>query len=151
MRKVPILVSSCLAGIPCRYNGKAKTDQNIVNAVARGEAIAACAEELGDLPTPRPPAEIVGGDGYDVLQGNATVVSINGQDLTEAFVAGAQEVAQLATSNGITEAVLQDRSPSCGCGAIYDGSHSGTIVEGDGILAALLKERGLQVSARRGQ
>ncbi len=93
MKKVPILVSSCLAGIPCRYNGKAKTDQNIVNAVARGEAIAACAEELGDLPTPRPPAEIVGGDGYDVLQGNATVATINGQDLTEAFVAGAQKVA----------------------------------------------------------
>ncbi|WP_345472007.1 DUF523 domain-containing protein [Glutamicibacter ectropisis] len=151
MRKVPILVSSCLAGIPCRYNGKAKTDQNIVNAVARGEAIAACAEELGDLPTPRPPAEIVGGDGYDVLQGNATVVSIDGQDLTEAFVAGAQKVAQLATSNGITEAVLQDRSPSCGCGAIYDGSHSGTLAEGDGVLAAILKQRGLQVSARRGQ
>jgi len=151
MREVPLLVSSCLAGVPCRYNGKAKTDPQIAEAVASGAAIAACAEVLGDLPTPRPPAEILGGDGNDVLEGHAKVLSINGEDLTQAFISGAQMVADLAAENGITEAILQDRSPSCGCGAIYDGSHSGTLVEGDGVLAALLKRRGLSVSTCRGQ
>ena len=148
MRVVPVLVSSCLAGIPCRYNGKAKSDPAIIDAVARGDAVVACAEELGDLPTPRPPAEITGGDGHDVLEGHAAVLTVDGEDVTEAFIAGARKVADLAAEGGIAEAILQDRSPSCGCGAIYDGSHNGTLVAGDGVLAALLKQRGLKVSAR---
>ncbi|MGH3652794.1 DUF523 domain-containing protein [Glutamicibacter sp.] len=146
MTQHPVLVSSCLAGIPCRYNGKAKTDPAIAEAVARGEAIAACAEELGELPTPRPPAEIVGGDGNDVLEGHAAVIDINGEDISGQFVAGAQKVADIVQRRGITEAILQDRSPSCGCGTIYDGSHTGKLVAGDGVLAALLKRRGVNVS-----
>lgn len=146
MTQNPILVSSCLAGVPCRYNGKAKADPKIVDAVARGEAVAACAEELGNLPTPRPAAEIVGGDGADVLEGRAAVIDINGEDVSTQFITGAQQVAELATEQGITHAILQDRSPSCGCGAIYDGSHTGKLIEGDGVLAALLKRRGIKVS-----
>lgn len=144
------LVSSCLAGIPCRYNGKSKADPEIIRAVAEGRAIIACAEELGELPTPRPAAEIVGGDGHDVLAGTAIVRDIDGLDVTSQFVAGAQAVAQLAAAHDITEAVLQSRSPSCGCGKIYDGTHTGTLIEGDGVLVALLKQRGLRVTAQRG-
>lgn len=141
-----ILVSSCLAGIPCRYNGKAKTDPEILEAVERNEAIALCAEELGNLPTPRPPAEIVGGDGQAVLDGLAAVIDINGEDVSNQFIDGAQKVVAVIQREGITEAILQDRSPSCGCGRIYDGTHSGKLVEGDGVLAALLKRRGVTVS-----
>ncbi|MEU5835514.1 DUF523 domain-containing protein [Streptomyces diacarni] len=147
MTQPPLLVSSCLAGIPCRYNGKAKANPAIVEAVARGEAVAACAEELGELPTQRPPAEIVGGDGHDVLEGRACVIDINGEDISGQFIAGAQKVSDLVQHQGITEAILQDRSPSCGCGTIYDGSHTGKLVAGDGVLAALLKRRGVNVSA----
>ncbi|MEG2578792.1 MAG: DUF523 domain-containing protein, partial [Glutamicibacter sp.] len=104
MTQPPLLVSSCLAGIPCRYNGKAKANPAIVEAVARGEAVAACAEELGELPTPRPPAEIVGGDGHDVLEGRACVIDINGEDISGQFIAGAQKVSDLVQHQRITEA-----------------------------------------------
>jgi len=151
IREVPLLVSFCLAGVPCRCNGKAKTNPQIVEAVVSGAASAACPEVLGDLPTPSPPAGILEGSGNDLLEGNAKVVAINGEDLTQAFISRAQKVADLAAESGITEAILQDRSLSFGCGAIYDGSHSGTLMEGDGVLAALLKRRGLFVSTCRGQ
>src|SRR5690606_19493868 len=87
-----ILVSSCLAGIPCRYNGKARTNPEILEAVERSGAIALCAEELGNLPTPRPPAEIVGGDGQALLDGLAAVIDINGEDVSNQFIDGAQKV-----------------------------------------------------------
>lgn len=146
----PILVSSCLAGISCRYDGKAKTDPQILEAVRDGRAIPACAEVLGNLPTPRPPAEIVGGDGNDVLAGTAQVRTIDGEDVTEQFLVGARAVAELVQEQGITHAILQAKSPSCGCDLIYDGSHNGNLVPGDGILAALLKKQGLNVTSRRG-
>ncbi|KOS58126.1 DUF523 domain-containing protein [Rhodococcus rhodochrous] len=146
----PILVSACLAGVPCRYNAEARPDEDVVADVAAGRAIAVCAEVLGGLPTPRPPAEIVGGDGQDVLAGRARVVSDTGADLTDPFVRGAEIVAGIAAEHDVREAVLQARSPSCGCGAIYDGTHSGTVTDGDGVLAALLAARGITVRARRG-
>ncbi|MFV0320593.1 MAG: DUF523 domain-containing protein, partial [Microbacterium sp.] len=122
MERQLVLVSSCLAGVPCRYDGRARPDPGIIDAVAAGRALPACAEQLGGLPTPRPPAEIVGGDGHDVLNGTARILTDAGEDVTESFVAGAQAVARLATEHGVTHAVLQARSPSCGCGTIYDGS-----------------------------
>lgn len=145
------LVSSCLAGLPCRYDARARPDTTVVQAVAAGKAIPACAEQLGGLPTPRPPVEIVGGDGHEVLAGTATVLTVDGDDLTAEFVRGAELVADIAATNGITHAVLQARSPSCGCGTIYDGSHSGALMNGDGVLAAVLKSRGVTVEARRGE
>ncbi|PYI39937.1 DUF523 domain-containing protein [Arthrobacter psychrolactophilus] len=145
------LVSSCLAGLPCRYDARARPDDAVMQAVADGTALPACAEQLGGLPTPRPPVEIVGGDGHDVLAGTASVVTSDRVDLTSAFVHGAHVVAELVAERGITHAVLQDRSPSCGCGTIYDGSHSGALVNGDGVLAAVLKSRGVTVEALRGQ
>lgn len=150
MNARPVLVSSCLAGMPCRYDGNARPDPAIVEAVRAGRAIPACAEQLGDLPTPRPPAEIVGGDGGDVLDGTAAVIDIHGKDVSAPFVRGAEIVADIAAKRGITEAVLQARSPSCGCGTVYDGSHSGELVSGDGVLTALLKRRGIRVTPVRG-
>jgi uncharacterized protein YbbK (DUF523 family) len=97
-------------------------------------------------PNARPPAEIVGGDGQAVLDGLAAVIDINGEDVSNQFIDGAQKVVAVIQREGITEAILQDRSPSCGCGRIYDGTHSGKLVEGDGVLAALLKRRGVTVS-----
>ncbi|MGO2140553.1 MAG: DUF523 domain-containing protein [Leucobacter sp.] len=146
-----VLVSSCLAGMPCRYDGNARPDPAIVEAVREGRAIPACAEQLGGLPTPRPAAEIVGGDGADVLDGTAAVVDIHGEDVSAPFVAGAEAVAAIAAERGVTRAVLQARSPSCGCGVVYDGSHSGALVEGDGVLTALLKRRGIEITPVRGQ
>ncbi|WP_413455329.1 DUF523 domain-containing protein [Glutamicibacter sp. FR1] len=117
MTRRPVLVSSCLAGIPRRYNVKAKANPAIVEAVARGDAVAACAEELGELSSPHPPAEISGGDGNDVLEGRAAVLDINDEDVSWLFVAGAQKVEDLVQREGITEAILQDHSPSCSAGA----------------------------------
>lgn len=110
----PILVSSCLAGVPCRYDGNARPNAEIVAAVEEGRAVPACAEQLGGLPTPRPAAEIQGGDGNDVLRGTAAVITDQGEDVTAEFVAGAESVTALALAHGITEAVLQARSPSAG-------------------------------------
>ncbi|WFR74594.1 DUF523 domain-containing protein [Prescottella defluvii] len=120
------------------------TDERAVVGLSATDwrALPACAELLGGLPTPRPAAEIVGGDGHDVLDGGAKVVTVNGEDVTGAFVAGARVVAELATEHGVTRAILQARSPSCGCGGVYDGTHTGELVEGDGIVAAMLEAAG---------
>jgi len=146
----PLLVSACLAGLPCRYDGRSKPDPEVVALVDAGDAVPVCAEQLGGMDTPRPPAEIVGGDGHDVLAGRARVLTDSGEDVTEEFLRGARATADLARAHGVEAAILQARSPSCGCGRIYDGSHSGTLVEGDGVLAALLQTVGITTRAVRG-
>lgn len=150
LQDTPVLVSACLAGLPCRYDGRAKPDQGIVDLVRAGGALPVCAEQLGGLATPRAPAEIVGGDGHDVLAGRARVLTVDGEDVTEEFVEGARRTVAVARDHGVQTAVLQARSPSCGCGRIYDGTHSGNPTEGDGVLAALLQERGILTRAVRG-
>ena len=130
-----ILVSACLAGFPCRYDGKAKACETIVELVKAGEAIPVCPEQLGGLPTPRPPCEIKAG----------RVVDTQGVDRTEAYGRGAQAVLALARTYGATQALLQKRGPSCGSGWIYDGTFSKKLVQGDGITARLLAENGIQV------
>lgn len=110
-----------------------------------GKAILVCPENLGGLHIPRPPAEIVGGDGYDVLTRRAFVKDKLGTDVTEAFLKGAQEVSLLARQHGISMAILKERSPSCGGVKIYDGTFSGTVKPGVGVTAALLKQNGIKV------
>ena len=130
-----ILVSACLAGEPCRYNGRDFPCPAVTALVAAGQALVVCPEVLGGLPTPRPPAEIIAG----------RVVTVDGEDVTAAYQAGAQLALQLARQAGCRTAILKARSPSCGCGQIYDGSFSGRLIVGDGVFAALLKMAGIMV------
>ncbi|MFD9888151.1 DUF523 domain-containing protein [Amycolatopsis sp. NPDC059027] len=143
MRKV--LVSACLAGVPCRYDGAAKTSPAVVALVDSGEAVPFCAEVASGLSTPRRPAEIVDGDGDAVLDGRARVVDDHGTDVTEQFIAGAQLAFVTAREHEVREAVLMARSPSCGCGEIYDGTFAGERRQGNGVTAALLLRNGIAV------
>jgi len=144
------LVSACLLGIPCRYDGGCCPHDQLQAWAARGHVLPICPEVSGGLPTPRPPAEIQGGDGSGVLDGRARVVNIKGKDVTAQFLAGAQRALDAAKRWGIKEAVLKARSPSCGAGQIYDGSFSGRLVEGDGVTTALLKREGIIVKNEEG-
>lgn len=140
------IVSACLIGVACRYDGRSKPSVSVAGQIDRWRAqgdgvVAVCPEELAELGTPRPAAELRGGDGSAVLAGHASVVRCSdGVDLTAAFVAGAVRAAELG--QGAHSAVLKARSPSCGCGQT---SMDGEIRTGDGVFAALLRQRGVQV------
>ncbi|MFC4321281.1 DUF523 domain-containing protein [Litchfieldia salsa] len=140
-----IVVSSCLAGLKVRYNGTHSLDEKINKLVAENKAVTICPELLGGFSTPREPAEIVGGTGEDVLDGNAIVVDRSGNDVTELYIKGAY--ATLATVKQIhaTTIVLKENSPSCGSSMIYNGEFNGTKMAGNGVTSALLKRNGLQV------
>lgn len=140
-----VLVSACLAGRHCRFDGGANLDDEVARLVAEGRAILVCPEADGGLPTPRPPAEIVGGTGDDVLDGRARVVTADGADVTAAYLAGAQVALEAARQAGATRAILKARSPSCGVGHIYDGSFTRTRRPGEGVTAALLRRSGIEV------
>lgn len=130
-----VLVSACLLGTSCRYDGR---DNKVVSVVEQGKKvhlIPVCPEQMGGLMTPRPPAEIREGRVY----------AKDGRDVTESFQKGAEEALKLAQLFGCRCAILKARSPSCGSGLIYDGTFSGRKTEGDGITAALLKKNGIRV------
>lgn len=110
-----------------------------------GQGIAACPEQLGGLGTPRETCEIVGGDGGDVLDGRAKVVTRSGRDVTVQFLRGAQGLLEVARKSGCHSAVLKARSPACGTGTIYDGSFTGGLKPGNGVAAALLLREGIEV------
>ncbi len=140
-----ILVSACLLGVNCRYDGGNSRNENAIKHHQTDELVPVCPEEAGGLPTPRPPVEIVGGDGNDVLDGKAKVMTADGEDKTEEFLKGAQHALALAQSQRATCVIFKSKSPSCGCGTIYDGSFSGTLISGDGVTTALLKRHGIEV------
>ncbi|MFF8592401.1 DUF523 domain-containing protein [Streptomyces sp. NPDC015220] len=140
-----ILVSACLRGVPCRFDGRHKASSRTAEEVAGREAVPFCPEVAGGLTTPRRPAELVGGDGHDVLDGTARVVDDTGRDVTAEFVEGARRALAAARRTGCTEALLMPRSPSCGRGTVYDGSFTGESVPGDGVTAALLERNGIAV------
>ena len=130
------LCSACLLGIACRYDGMPKPDAKVLELAKTEVLIPVCPEQLGGLPTPREPSE-------NTKLGN--IVSKSGKDVSKAFNKGALETLKIAKLYGIKEAILKQRSPSCGSGQIYDGSFSGKIVKGDGITTALLKKNGIKV------
>ena len=134
-----ILVSACLAGVSCRYDGTSSLNPAVADLVRRGEALAVCPETLGGLPVPRVPCEIVS------AEGQAVVVSRDGRDFTAAFLLGARKTLDTALEAGVSRALLKRRSPSCGIGEIYDGSFTGRLTRGDGLAAALLAENGIEV------
>ena len=130
-----ILVSACLLGVPCRYDGQSKAHPLARALCEKHHVVPVCGEIFGGLPTPRTPAEIQGD----------RVVTRDGRDVTEAYRRGAEAAAQLARLTGAEAAVLKERSPSCGSGQIYDGTFTKTLVEGDGLTAQLLKKKGLTI------
>ena len=139
------LVSACLIGISCNYRGESSYNEEVFEEFKTGNMYPICPEILGGLPTPRAAAEIRYGSSSDVLDGKARVVTREGEDVTDALIKGAYMVLEIARSIGAKEAVLKARSPSCGCGKIYDGTFSGNMVDGDGVTAGLLKRNGIEV------
>lgn len=133
-----------------RWDGRAKTllSEELARWQSEGRVVPVCPETLGGLPTPRPPAEIASGaDGGDVLAGSVRVTTRNGEDVTDAFVQGAEATLARAREAGAQLALLIDLSPSCGSLAIYDGSFSGARHPGAGVTAALLRQNGVRVFA----
>jgi len=141
------LVSACLAGCHCRYDHGSLEHEAVLALICEGRAVPVCPEQMGGLTTPRLPAEIIGGTGEDVLDGRARVVNSAGDDVTAQFLAGAREALRMAQAVGATEAILKERSPSCGSAAIYDGTFSGVRVPGEGVTAALLRRHGIRVTS----
>ncbi|MEH7403761.1 DUF523 domain-containing protein [Gottfriedia acidiceleris] len=140
-----ILVSSCLAGLEVRYNGSHSLDNRIQKLLQENRAITVCPELLGGFLTPREPAEIVGGDGEDVLDGKAKVVEKSGRDVTELYIKGAYHTLRKAQEVNATIIVLKEYSPSCGSAVIYNGEFKAKKVVGNGVTTALLKRNGLRV------
>lgn len=138
-----ILLSACLTGIACTHAAEAKTKDWAVRLIAEGRAIPVCPEVAGGLPIPRPAAEIHGGDGADVIAGRARVIDEHGADVTDNFLEGATKATRAAAD--VSFAVLKARSPSCGADRTYDGTFTGTLREGDGVTAAMLRAAGVTV------
>lgn len=130
-----ILVSACLLGVFCRYDGKTRLNEAVAALREKHELVPFCPEIYGGLPTPRDPAEILDG----------RVVTSRGNDVTAQYEKGAQEAVRLAQMMGCELAILQDRSPSCGVGSVHNGLFDGGLVEGDGVAARLLREAGIAV------
>jgi uncharacterized protein YbbK (DUF523 family) len=142
-----ILVSSCLIGLPIRYDGSDKrTDRSIIEKWRReGRLIHICPEVAAGFPTPRPPAEIKNGGGRDVLEGSARVFEDSGSDVTDLYISGAQLALDLAMRHSIKVALLTDGSPSCGSSFIYSGAFTGKTETGVGVTTALLEKHGIKV------
>lgn len=131
-----IIVSACLLGVPCRYDGKSKPNEAVCALADAHELIPICPEVMGRLQTPREPSEI---------QQDGSVKNRIGQDVSEEYTRGAEEALRIAREQNCTLAILKEKSPSCGVGRIYDGSFTGTLCEGNGICAARLLQNGIRV------
>jgi len=133
--KPRVVFSQCMLGVRCRYDGKSAAKDAVCEAARERGWIPICPEVLGGLTTPRPPAERIGD----------RVMNCEGSDVTENYRRGAEQALRIAQLYGAKYALLKERSPSCGCGEIYDGTFSGTKVPGDGVTTALFKENNIQV------
>lgn len=133
--KEKILVSACLLGIDCKYSGDNNLNERVLSYIADKEVIPICPEILGGLSTPRPPSEIIG----------ERVMNDENKDVTREYQKGAEEALKLAKLFNVKKALLKAKSPSCGCGKIYDGTFSRTLIDGDGITTRLFKENGIEV------
>ena len=130
-----ILVSACLLGVKCRYDGTGVDIEGLREAFPNDNLIAVCPEVIGGLSTPRTPAERIGDK----------IITKTGEDVTKAYMQGANEVLKLAKDKNCSLAILKERSPSCGCGKIYDGTFTGKLIEGNGVTTELLLENGIIV------
>ena len=134
-----ILISACLCGINCKYNGKNNYNEKALELVKSGKAIPICPEQLGGLTTPRNPSEI------KIIDNEVHVIDNKNNDITKEFKKGANEVLKLAKDLNVDKVILQSRSPSCGVGRIYDGSFTGKLINGNGVLAQLLIDNNIEV------
>ena len=144
-----IAVSSCLAGIECRYNGSHSLVGKIKGLVEQDRALLICPELLGGFSTPRESAEIVGGTGEDVLDGNAKVIEKSGNDVTKLYIEGAYKALNTIQEANVKYVVLKENSPSCGSTLIYNGEFSNTKIAGEGVTTALFKRAGIQVISEK--
>lgn len=133
--KESILISACLLGEKCRYDGESKIAPKVIALSEKYNLIAVCPEVLGGLKTPRVPCEIAG----------SRVLGKDKTDKTAEYMRGAKEALRLAKENNCKTAILKSKSPSCGKGLIYDGTFSGKLKVGDGVTAKLLTENGIRV------
>ena len=129
------IVSACLCGINCKYNGGNNLNPKVLELVKEGKAIPICPEQLGGLTTPRVPSEIKEG----------RVINKDGIDVTKNFNDGAIEVLKLCKELNIDKAILKSKSPSCGYNEVYDGNFNGTLVKGNGILTDMLIDNDIKV------
>lgn len=133
----PVIVSACLLGVPCRYDGQARPSAVVRALTQRLRVVPVCPEGASGLPTPRPPAEAQPASGRILLR--------DGTDVTKAFECGARRMLDVARESGATLAILKAHSPSCGVGRVYDGTFTGTLRPGDGLLARALRAEGLRL------
>ena len=133
--KYMYIVSACLAGVDCKYKGGNNINEDVVKLVKEGKAILVCPEQMGGLKTPRLPSEIKGDK----------VFRSDGKDVTLEYKKGAEEALKVAKLVGSKKAIFKVKSPSCGCGKIYDGTFSGKLIDGDGVTTKLFKENGIEV------
>lgn len=140
-----IIISACLMGENCKYNGKNNLRSEMLDL--KNDAVLVCPEVFGGMSIPRLPSEIeTGFSGEDVLDGKAKIFASDGTDVTKYFTDGSFKVLEIAQKYGIKKAYLKQSSPSCGCGKIYDGTFGNTKKCGNGILTALLKRNGIEVT-----
>lgn len=137
-----ILVSACLCGVNCKYNGGNNLNEEMLELLKKGEVLLVCPEQLGGLETPRNPSEI------KIINNEIKVFMNDGRDVTANYQKGAAEVLRLAQELNIKKAILKKKSPSCGCGEIYDGTFTNTLTKGNGITASLLIDNGIEVEIR---
>lgn len=140
-----MIISACLFGINCRYDCTNAIHYEALKYLKKRCIVPICPEQLAGLPTPRECCEIVGGDGFDVLRGDARVLSVGGGDYTGKFIKGAKETLKIAKITNAEMAIFKDLSPSCGVNKIYDGTFGNKIRKGVGVTTALLKIEGIKV------
>ena len=138
-----ILVSACLLGVRCRYDGAAKPCAKAIDYLKDREVVRMCPEVMGGFSIPHPANEI------QTSEGVLRVTDAEGTDNTAMFEEGARKVVELARRTGCTHAILKAKSPSCGVGEIYDGTFTGTLVPGDGVATRLLREEGIVVATEK--
>ena len=138
------IISACLCGVNCKYNSNNNYNEYCNMLFINGEAILVCPEQLGGLPTPRVPSEILG-TSEKVVIGEGKVITKEGVDVSANFIKGAREVVEIAKKLKVDKAILKEGSPSCGVNFIYDGTFSGNKIQGMGITAFMLKELSIDV------
>lgn len=144
-----ILVSACLLGINCKYNGDNNKDLKVLEYLKDKEFIIVCPEQLGGMSTPRDPSEIIRLDGDAVINGETSVITNKRLDVTKKFKLGANETLKIAKLYNCTEAILKEGSPSCGSNYIYDGTFTGKKRDGIGVTTSLLKHNGIKVISEK--